>query len=133
MLWSQFSPIFANFRRKNWRFSQKPMLWSKFCKKLALVWAKHANIFAKFLGENILKIITSVPGHPDLNENMYMYKLFQMHGFGTKFDANGSIRQQGQWKNGIFAGWWSNDNRCKYIHTQYYSIEIKIFGQIKFS
>jgi hypothetical protein len=26
MLWSQFSAIFANFRRKNWRFSQKPML-----------------------------------------------------------------------------------------------------------
>jgi hypothetical protein len=31
MLWSQFSAIFVNFRRKNWRFSQKPMLWSKFC------------------------------------------------------------------------------------------------------
>jgi hypothetical protein len=26
MLWSQFSAIFANFRRKNWRFSHKPML-----------------------------------------------------------------------------------------------------------
>jgi hypothetical protein len=32
MLWSQFSAIFANFRREKWRFSQKPMLWSKFCK-----------------------------------------------------------------------------------------------------
>jgi hypothetical protein len=31
MLWSQFSAIFDNFRRKNWRFSQKPLLWSKFC------------------------------------------------------------------------------------------------------
>jgi hypothetical protein len=31
MLWSQFSAIFDNFRRKNWRFSLKPMLWSKFC------------------------------------------------------------------------------------------------------
>jgi hypothetical protein len=31
MLWSQFSAIFENFRRKNWRFSQKPMLWSNFC------------------------------------------------------------------------------------------------------
>jgi hypothetical protein len=31
ILWSQFSAIFDNFRRKNWRFSQKPMLWSKFC------------------------------------------------------------------------------------------------------
>jgi hypothetical protein len=26
MLWSQFYAIFPNFRRKNWRFSQKPML-----------------------------------------------------------------------------------------------------------
>jgi hypothetical protein len=31
MLWSQFSAIFDNFRRKIWRFSQNPMLWSKFC------------------------------------------------------------------------------------------------------
>jgi hypothetical protein len=32
--------------------------------KLALFCVKNANIFAKFFGENILKIITSVPGHP---------------------------------------------------------------------
>jgi hypothetical protein len=31
MLWSQFSAIFDNFQQKNWRFSQKPMLWTKFC------------------------------------------------------------------------------------------------------
>jgi hypothetical protein len=31
MLWSQFSAIFANFRRKHGRFSQKPMLWSNVC------------------------------------------------------------------------------------------------------
>jgi hypothetical protein len=31
MLWSQFLKIFENFRRKNWRFSQKPMLWPTFC------------------------------------------------------------------------------------------------------
>jgi hypothetical protein len=29
---------------------------------LALFWVKNANIFAKFFGKNILKIITSVPG-----------------------------------------------------------------------
>jgi hypothetical protein len=33
-------------------------------KKLALFWVKNANVFAKFFGENILKIITSVPGNP---------------------------------------------------------------------
>jgi hypothetical protein len=27
MFWSQFSAIFDNFQWKNWRFSQKPMLW----------------------------------------------------------------------------------------------------------
>jgi hypothetical protein len=47
MLWSQFLAIFDTFRRKNWRFSQKPMLWSKG--------------FAEFFSKNILKIITSVP------------------------------------------------------------------------
>jgi hypothetical protein len=61
MLWSQFSAILANFWRKNWRFSQKPMLWSKFCIiYLYLVWVKNANFFAEFFGENILKIITSL-------------------------------------------------------------------------
>jgi hypothetical protein len=62
ILWSQFSAIFANFRRKNWRFSQKPMLWSQFLQILAVFCAKNANIFAKFFVENIFKIITSVPG-----------------------------------------------------------------------
>jgi hypothetical protein len=45
MLWSKFSAIFDNFRRKNWRFSQNPMLWSQFLQKLAVVWAKNANFF----------------------------------------------------------------------------------------
>jgi hypothetical protein len=33
-----------------------------FFQNLALFWVKNANNFAKFFGENILKIITSVPG-----------------------------------------------------------------------
>jgi hypothetical protein len=70
MIWSQFSAIFANFRRKNWRFSQMPMLWSQFLHKLAVGWAKNANIFAKFFGENILKIITSVPNLFTRNTNL---------------------------------------------------------------
>jgi hypothetical protein len=60
MLWSQLSEIFANFRRKNWRFSQHPMLWSFFLQNVAAVRAKNANIFAKFFGKNIFKIITLV-------------------------------------------------------------------------
>jgi hypothetical protein len=30
-------------------------------RNLALLWAKNANLFAKFFGENIFKITTSVP------------------------------------------------------------------------
>jgi hypothetical protein len=65
MLWSHSSAIFAIFRQKNWRFSQKPMLWSIFCKK-RVVWAKNGNIFAKFFGESIFKIITSIPDGANL-------------------------------------------------------------------
>jgi hypothetical protein len=32
-----------------------------FFQNLALFWVKNANFFAKIFGENILKIITSVP------------------------------------------------------------------------
>jgi hypothetical protein len=42
MPWSQFSAIFDNFRWKNWRFSQKKMLWSNFLHNLALFWVKNA-------------------------------------------------------------------------------------------
>jgi hypothetical protein len=70
MLWSQFSAIFDNFRQKNWRFYQKPMLWLIFLQNLALFRVKNANFFAEFFGENILKIITSVPGHSDAE---YLY------------------------------------------------------------
>jgi hypothetical protein len=34
--------------------------------KLAVVWAKNANIVANFFGESILKIIASVPGESSL-------------------------------------------------------------------
>jgi hypothetical protein len=62
LLWSQISAILDNFWRKNWCFSQKPMLWSNFLHNLALFWVKNADFFAEFFGENIFKIITSVPG-----------------------------------------------------------------------
>jgi hypothetical protein len=59
MLWSQFSAIFAYFRRKNGVFL-KIQCYDKKLQNLALFRVKNANCF----GENILKIITSVPGHP---------------------------------------------------------------------
>jgi hypothetical protein len=52
---------FSQFLAKNWRFSQIPMLRSNSFQNLTLFLVKNANVFAKFFGENILKIITSVP------------------------------------------------------------------------
>jgi hypothetical protein len=49
MLLSQFSLTFANFRRQNWRFSLKPILWSTFYKSyIAVVWVKNAIFLTKF-------------------------------------------------------------------------------------
>jgi hypothetical protein len=62
MLWSQFSPIFAIFSAKNLAFFSKTNVMIKFLQKLAVLWAKNANIFAKLFGENIFKIITTVLG-----------------------------------------------------------------------
>jgi hypothetical protein len=62
MLWSQFSAIFDIFGRKNWRFSQKPMLWRIVLHNLALFWVKNANFFSEFFALNIFKTITSVTG-----------------------------------------------------------------------
>jgi hypothetical protein len=36
----------------------------KFFQNKALFWVKNANFVAKLFGDNIQKIITSVPGHP---------------------------------------------------------------------
>jgi hypothetical protein len=46
--------------RQFWRFSQKPMLWSKFC-IILLCFESKAPIFCNFFRENIFKIIPSVP------------------------------------------------------------------------
>jgi hypothetical protein len=62
MSWSQFSAIFVKFLRKNGIFLKKQCFDQIFAKKLAVVWAKNADIFDKFFGENIFKIITSFPG-----------------------------------------------------------------------
>jgi hypothetical protein len=45
-------------------FFSKTHVMIRFLQKATVVWAKHANIFAYFLVENIFKIKTSVPGHP---------------------------------------------------------------------
>jgi hypothetical protein len=63
MLWSQFSAIFATFRREKICVFLKNQWYDRiFLQKLAAVWAKNANIFAKYFGENIFKNNTSAPG-----------------------------------------------------------------------
>jgi hypothetical protein len=55
---------FCQFSAKNWRFPQK----------LAVVWAKNANIFVKFFAENIYIIKTSFPGiHSHLCKTFALY------------------------------------------------------------
>jgi hypothetical protein len=54
-----FFAIFANVQPKNRRFSQKPLLWSKFWNKLAVICTKKSKNFC----ENISKIITSFNGN----------------------------------------------------------------------
>jgi hypothetical protein len=53
MLWSQFSAIFANFRRKNWRFTKKNNVMIKCFHKLALFWVKNAIFCENFINHNI--------------------------------------------------------------------------------
>jgi hypothetical protein len=59
--------IFCDFWQisaKKLAFFSKNNVMIKFLYNLALFWVKNANFFAKFFVENILKIITLVPGHP---------------------------------------------------------------------
>jgi hypothetical protein len=53
---------FLPFSAKKWAFFSKTNVMIKVLHNLALFWVKNANFFAEFLGENIWKIITSVPG-----------------------------------------------------------------------
>jgi hypothetical protein len=75
MLWSQFSAIFDNFRRKFWR-----NVMIKVLQNLALFWVKNGNLFPDFFGENVLKIITSVPGRRHWNAVLTFFPVaYQLH------------------------------------------------------
>jgi hypothetical protein len=52
MLWSQFSAILPIFGEKIGVFLKNQCYDHNFWKKLAIVWAKNANIFAKFFAKN---------------------------------------------------------------------------------
>jgi hypothetical protein len=64
MLLSQFSAIFDNFRLKKLAFFSKNQCYDNFFAKISSSLSKKRQFFSKFFGENILKIITSVPVHP---------------------------------------------------------------------
>jgi hypothetical protein len=61
MLWSQFFGDFCRFSAKKWRFLKNQYYDQIFLHNLALLWVKNAIFVAIFFGENIFKIITSVP------------------------------------------------------------------------
>jgi hypothetical protein len=61
MLWSQFSAIFANFRRKKWRFLKNQRYDQNFA-YFSFVSSQKLQFFRNFFGENILKTITLFPG-----------------------------------------------------------------------
>jgi hypothetical protein len=63
MLWSQLPAISPNFRRKFWRFTIKTIYicMIQIFQKLVVSWTNKA-LFRKIFGENIFKIITSIPG-----------------------------------------------------------------------
>jgi hypothetical protein len=60
MLWSQFSAIFDNFRQKIGVFLKNQCYDQNFA-QFTLVLSQKRQFFAIFFGENIFKIITSVP------------------------------------------------------------------------
>jgi hypothetical protein len=55
---------FSQFSAKKMAFFINTNVRINFFQNLALFRVKNANFFSKFFGENIYKIITSVPGHP---------------------------------------------------------------------
>jgi hypothetical protein len=65
---------FRQFLAKKLAFFSKTNVMIQILHNLALFQVKNANFFAKNFGENILKIITSVPGHPD-----YIWSLFPLY------------------------------------------------------
>jgi hypothetical protein len=56
---------FSQFSAKKLAFFLNTNVMITFFQNLPLFQVKNANFFAKFFGENIFKIITLVPGHPD--------------------------------------------------------------------
>jgi hypothetical protein len=77
--------IFCDF----WQFSAKKIgvflknqCYDQLFSKIGSFWDKNANFFAEFFGENILKIITSVPGWANLRR---LGNCFLWADFLTKF------------------------------------------------
>jgi hypothetical protein len=63
---------FWQFSAEKLAFFSKTSVMIKMLHNLALFWVKNAIFFAEFFGENIQKIITSVPGHPDCSPGRTM-------------------------------------------------------------
>jgi hypothetical protein len=94
---------FFRFSAKKLAFFINTNVMINFSQNLALFWVKNANFFAKLFSENILKIITSVPG----NFGDYLAEMIQ--------------RKSSEWTN--YGGRSNVSINPTYIHT-----EIKMFA-----
>jgi hypothetical protein len=68
----RFSTIFG----EKMAFFSKTNVMIKILQNLAFLWVKNANFFNEFFGENISKIITSVPGHAAIVCLSWTYIMF---------------------------------------------------------
>jgi hypothetical protein len=92
----RFSTIFG----KKLAFFSKINVMIKILHNLALFWVKNVNFFAKFFGENILKIITSVPGW-NMNRDFHGFNPFadlaRTSPHSCHIPANTRIFKSSQW------------------------------------
>jgi hypothetical protein len=70
---------FSQFLAKKLPFFLNTNVMFNFFQNLAFFCVKNANFFAKIFGENIFKIITSVPGHLAVHPVFNMYVCMYIH------------------------------------------------------
>jgi hypothetical protein len=84
---------FLQFSAKKLAVFSKTNVMIKILHNLALFWVKNANFFAEIFGENILKIITSVPDEfvkksPEMLPNPFLSKLVHNFYHGKTYSKN---------------------------------------------
>jgi hypothetical protein len=95
---------FSQFLAKKLAFFLNANVMINFFQNLALFWVKNANFFANIFGENIFKIITSVPdlGKFSAIERLllwrYFYKNYQTSAYFWGYFFKGTYKSCIGWK-----------------------------------